>query len=709
MTLPNLFLFAAGLAAMAIPVWAHLRQGRVKRRQVVSTLRLMGDTVQTSRAPRRLVDKPLLLLRLLVLLLLALGFGRLLVPLLGGGHAREYVVFVVDSSGSMRAKDGAKSVWNEARSTLAQAIDSLASTSRTALVLSPSAGEQGGWTNPGATARRVGDLRPGYAANRLEPALREAVALLGELPDDCPKVIHVVSDFQLSALEGLDSVSIPADVALRISKVGPESLPNRSVSVRVEKAGAAITGVYGFGDGGAGSLGLSVNGGAVSMHALDPESPAFRLARIGEPGAWVTRTLSIDGGDSFEVDDAGYDAFQGAGRTEAMVWEPRMLVPGQARVYDEWDDPDGKEPDSNDGTRRSATRARHEYEMAGYYLRRALAPNQGLDLGRESAFVVTSVDANALASSAKAVEAGKGESRLLLVPSTPGSPDGVAALARSVCQGGGAVVFFAGPDLDSEAYSKAFGDLLPVSIGKAEAVPDAVALAPVTSAHPVWGTLPSAWREALAGNRFASRLACKPADGARVVHAFADGVPFVASRPVGRGSVWFVNTSADRAWGDFVASPGLFVPVMHLLAAQALERMQPPSTLAVAGEVVRLSLPTSSAGRGITVGGRALTIDASGNVERLILDAPGVHDLVAADGSVAHRVAVNFPLSESVLESRSATVVRQRLESLRATGKAAAVRWEGADSGGLAWQLCLGLAAALMLIEPLVANRRAVR
>src|SRR5688572_3779566 len=113
MILPNALLFGLGLAAMAIPLWVHLRLGKVKKRAVVPTLRLMKATQQTSRTPRRFVDIPLLLLRLLLLLLIALAFGRLSIAWLAGKDAVEHVVMVLDVSGSMQAQDG--KVWEQAQ------------------------------------------------------------------------------------------------------------------------------------------------------------------------------------------------------------------------------------------------------------------------------------------------------------------------------------------------------------------------------------------------------------------------------------------------------------------------------------------------------------------------------------------------------------------------------------------------------------------
>src|SRR6478609_2494393 len=106
MSLLNPLLFALGAAALTIPLWVHLRLGKVKKRATVGSLRLLRAAPQTSRSPRRLIRIPLLLLRCLITLLIALAFARLLLPILGRDASVESTVIVLDVSGSMQAKNG---------------------------------------------------------------------------------------------------------------------------------------------------------------------------------------------------------------------------------------------------------------------------------------------------------------------------------------------------------------------------------------------------------------------------------------------------------------------------------------------------------------------------------------------------------------------------------------------------------------------------
>ncbi len=80
-------------------------------------------------------------------------------------------------------------------------------------------------------------------------------------------------------------------------------------------------------------------------------------------------------------------------------------------------------------------------------------------------------------------------------------------------------------------------------------------------------------------------------------------------------------------------------------------------------------------------------VAADGRVQNVILEKPGAIDLTLGNGTSAGKIAVNFPPSESVLESDPEPVVRQRLESLREAGGGSAVRWEAEEQGGLALAL----------------------
>ncbi|BCU78681.1 BatA domain-containing protein [Luteolibacter sp. LG18] len=696
MTLANVLLFSLGVAAIAAPLWVHLRLGKVKKRAVVSTLRLMKATPQTSKSPRRLVDVPLFLLRALMVLLVALGFGRLLIPGLRSADAQEYAVFVLDVSGSMQARNG--KVWEEARRETLEALGRLNQSSRVAVVLSPAGLDKTEWQTPSQAVSKVKALSAGYGANRISTSVREAVTLLAEMPEDHAKVLHVVSDCQHAAFADIDRATIPSDVELRVSKVGEERLSNRGVSVSVVAAGMTDLGLYALSDGSGGSLKLEENGKA-SQLPVGSGQDAARMTHAGKKDEWVVRKLELEDADALMADNTAYDVYQAQDEIPVWLWEPAG-EPSQAEPATR---SAGRIPGQTTGPRE-----RHVYEQASYYVGRGLQPaveEGGATASRYRPMTLT--DKNVAEAAAKAGE--KSAPRLLIVPAGKVVPDALKDLVKAVVEAGGSVVFFGGPELDRNAFDAAFGELSGVKPGAMEDCKGSPVLAEITEGNPLWGGLDAASRRQLTKAPLKFRHALETRLNARTLVSYADGVPFVVEHASGRGQVFFVNTSADRAWGDWSASAPLFVPALHLLAARALgdDSFLPAHEPVLAGEPVTLRLSPTFAGRFLKVGSGKWPVGSDGRVAGVVFEKPGVMDLTLEDGTKAGKLAVNFPPVESALEFYSGPVVRQRLESLRQKGGGSSIRWEGEAQGGLAWRLCLLGAALLMLIEPVIANQRA--
>lgn len=65
------------------------------------------------------------------------------------------------------------------------------------------------------------------------------------------------------------------------------------------------------------------------------------------------------------------------------------------------------------------------------------------------------------------------------------------------------------------------------------------------------------------------QLACETLqDKAEILASTGAGVPFILSRPIGRGEVFLFTVSPDRSWSDFPLSP-FYLPVVHQLVHYA--------------------------------------------------------------------------------------------------------------------------------------------
>lgn len=106
-------LYILGALAVAAPVIFHLIRRQVKQRTPLSTMMFLPTTQPKLSRRSRLENLPLLLLRALALILLALAFSR---PFLrsstttDAGAASRQMVVMIDTSASMRRGD----LWNQA-------------------------------------------------------------------------------------------------------------------------------------------------------------------------------------------------------------------------------------------------------------------------------------------------------------------------------------------------------------------------------------------------------------------------------------------------------------------------------------------------------------------------------------------------------------------------------------------------------------------
>ena len=218
------FLLAAGVAALAIPVYVHLQMRRRKLRVVFSSLRLVEESQRVARRRRKITNWPLFLLRLLMIALLAFVFGRPLIQGLAGEGLRrkEAVAFVIDRSASMHATGEVGPVWEEAVEAVRNAVRRSHPASRMTLITTPASGPttEVRWFRPQQLSRVLADVEAGYGRADLIQAINRAASALARTDDDLPKVVHLVSDLQVDAIKQLDRVAIPPSVAVRVTKVG---------------------------------------------------------------------------------------------------------------------------------------------------------------------------------------------------------------------------------------------------------------------------------------------------------------------------------------------------------------------------------------------------------------------------------------------------------------------------------------------------------
>jgi len=200
------FLFA-GFAAV-IPVILHMIHHQRAKELPFSTLRFLRISVEKTRRRRRIQDVLLMLLRMAVLLLIALGLAKptltSLKSLLGGGAATAVAV-ILDNSASMGAIDNDRFRFETGVGAAIQIMDELQDGDRVALYLTggPDFPELGKLDRSHDKVRQIlSACAVSYERADLAAKVHDARNLLAE--SEAPnKEIFVISDLQELSWEGL--------------------------------------------------------------------------------------------------------------------------------------------------------------------------------------------------------------------------------------------------------------------------------------------------------------------------------------------------------------------------------------------------------------------------------------------------------------------------------------------------------------------------
>jgi len=690
MSFTNPWLFAAGVVCLAIPVWVHLQRRRQPRRVVFSTNRFIDPSELSTRKKRSIQDWPLFLLRCLAVLFLALVFSKVFFAGMSAmpKPQREAIALVVDRSASMQAKSGDGTAFDEAKRLASLALDETGHGSQIAVLFTPSqADEPVRWVRPSEAKRTLNVAVPSHRVGDLVSSIQKAAQSLGRFGPDFPKIIYVVSDLQLSAIEEFDDLTLPPNVTLRVAKAGELEPMNGGFQVGARGRGVLRTGVYQH----------SQPSGMVTVEdELHGEAEDERLAKremamaggqtafavpytVGNRYGWVARTLTTPPVDAWPGDDRAYDAFYVQQPLPVLLIEPKSTAKTFLRKT--------------------------------FFLARALSPeNFSEDIPMQFE-LHHGMPISAVAELLTLTKPDSNRGLVVLPDGANLTAGGAAALKKFVASGGGLLVF-GGPEFQAELIDAALDELLPVSVGETESLDGMATLEAVSVRHPLWGELSAEHRRRLRWLSLTHRHAATARAGAVMLASFADRVPFIAEKTHGAGRVIFVNASADRSWGKWQTDGALFVVTAHLLAVraagQAENHRRDVTTQGGAGQTLTLRLPENSAGQAFELNKNTFTAN---DENRLVVDLPeepGVYSLTDAQGGLVQLIAVNLPPAESDLAAVQGIVVQRQLEKLRQSndGESAAFLKAGTESeSSVIWRTLLILLALLLAAEPLISNR----
>ena len=526
-----------GLGALLVPVIIHLwRQRRVVQVRF-STLRFLKMAAARTSRSSRIENILLLFLRCLLLALLVLAAAR---PVLSSGAARllggdmpRTVVLAIDNSMSMSCRVNDTTRLETSKAQALAVIDQLKPGDDVAVIAAGSTPQllvAEPTVDHDVARRMVGSILPSESLSDFPAVFREARKIVARGTRGF-RELYFFTDSQETAWrfepvfdEAWKKSALHA-VVVRPDKLDP---PNAAVTnVRIPSpfvtAGSTIAGVATVENFSAHPLQdvLEIRVGAdrvaqkpVEIAPGSSMDVAFEARMPDLSGHWAEGVASIEG-DNLPADDRFYFALP-------VFQQPRVLVV--------------------EGQQAGDPRLR-----SGYYL--ALAAGTG---SAPKAISAAELDETDL----------EGYSAVFLADVGSLSNRALVRIDRYL-QGGGTLAFFPGDMADPAGLARM--EFLPAKMLEAiDLPPGRLATLISEPGHPL---LANAWDKdapfpALPQKKL---IRWKPAADAKSLLTFSNGIPFVIFAPRGPGSVFIVNASADRAWGDFPLSPA-FLPLVQQIA-----------------------------------------------------------------------------------------------------------------------------------------------
>ncbi|HEV7405856.1 MAG TPA: BatA domain-containing protein [Chthoniobacteraceae bacterium] len=672
-------LFLLGGLAIIGPVIFHLIRRTTKDVVPFSSLMFLVATPPRMTKRSRLENLWLLLLRILVILLLAIGFGRPLLQRMTAAtqspDAGKRTVVLIDTSASMRRED----LWPRAQAKLREVLTGLGAqdgvavvafdrTERTLVSFEQWAQETGGARVERAT-QQAAAMTPTWSATALGAALLHASELLNAAPDASRYVreIVVISDFQEgSKLEGLQGYQWPKGTEVALEPIQPAHLEN----ARAEWVASDSVAVE-----------------AAKAEAIEP----LRIRVTNEAGAAREQfSLRWSGGGEATV------AYVPAGQSRIVTVPPpaaatgdKLLLTGDETAFD---DETFVVPPRPDQTLLlfAGNESPDDTQQSLYFLRNAFPATR-----REKIEVRAHPGSEALPI---------GELSLAqLVVLGEGLTEPAVASARGFAEGGRIALY----PLTSAAGAQALGRLIGVpDLQATEAsLSDYAMLAHIDFQHPLFSAFADPRYSDFSKIHFWKhrKLDVAKIPGARVLAQFDSGDPAILQIPLGKGSVIVFASSWRPADSQLALSATKFVPLLNAMLAASGGR-PPRQDQYFVGDPVPMR-PGAQPWIVSTPGGKK--IEAAPETNFTGTDEPGLYTISPG--------GLSFAVNLAAEESRTNPLPLDRLTQLEvptrgATAKArsdpravAEAKRAEDESRQKLWRWLMGAAVAFILIETLLA------
>jgi hypothetical protein len=539
----------AALAAVILPILAHLLFRRRSRPVDLGTLRFLKVAIRQDTRRRRLKRLLLLALRLGCVLLLVLLFARpYRAEFAGGGDAGLNVILIDKSASMARQRDGQRLIDHALRQ-LPEVVIQVPARSRVEVAWFDMKVEPIGSSEDGrvalASLEAPATLTGGtdFAAALSWAASRCTTARGG------PLAVHILTDLQRTGFGSLEAFAFPKDVPVHVWDVGPAASGNVAVTevrpvrllVRADQPTTVQATVLN-------ARTESLDQRPVRLRLANKskviEVPAVASAAAGAsttvtfetpplgPGLWQG-TVSVAVDDELPLDNARHVAFYAAAK-------PRVLL--------------------LDGAARDVAALGEAYFLEAAL--RLAPPGETVPDGPFRVIVFP------YGPDARVPDLGQVD--VLVAANVAGFPTADAARVWAFLNRGGSAVVFGGSNLTpASAASYAAAGLSVGEITGTHAARDVpFRIAHFEGEHAMLAPFADPQHGDLHRLTFSGCTRLVPGDGVGVLARFRDGTPLLLERQTGPSRVVWCAASVGREHGEWSRSR-LFLPLIHQLVRGA--------------------------------------------------------------------------------------------------------------------------------------------
>jgi hypothetical protein len=641
-------LFLLGALAIALPIWLHRLQTQSSDRQPFSSAMLLETTEERVHLRKKLKYLVLLGLRIVLLLLLAAAFAKpfLKLPpaLLTTGDAGTHLI-LVDTSVSM----GRAGAFDQAVAVAEQLVDDAPPGALLQVLNVDDALHIGSSLSASYADHRAAVSGLEVSALRLD--FGNAVAAIDRLAESLPQpvTLHVISDFQQSAMPTRFADAVPSRVSELIPHVVGTGAPfNWSVEYLRETASGLDIGLIGSGDRErVADVELLVNGEIVDTRSLSEtglQTLQFTGLLYEEGDNRIEVRISTD--DDLSADNHWFHIVE----NEAPAPVPLITL--------------------NRGG------------LPITYLSAALEAAAGRSYDVEP-LVIGEFDARVL-----------GRHRWIMIDDVGSIDEALENALSEYLQTGGNILAFAG---ERAAGSR----VLPLSRHQPGAAGIAAGefLSPgqIDTGHPVLAQT-DGWHSVNVSRSIPIEL--QAAD--QVLIRLENNEPFLLERQIGEGLLLLVLNGLDNRWNNLPVRP-VFVSFI-VEAAAYLSGANEISKTYTAGASLPLSLIGSASGQVVDPDGdTVLSLADTTRAQQIKLDKPGIYEVYTPQDNML--VAVNVDPRESELGTISQELLDRWQDASTQPVELVAGEAELVESDPLElWHWLLLLLAIVIIAESILGN-----